>query len=447
MTSRTMKFLLAALLLLIALALAPFAWDWRSPFLAEFRPWALLGLIVIPLSVILAELWLLVSSRSEQQALRALCALGLLAAVLVLSVTLALEARFRWDRYQVLHADPVRLERLGRHFIVGYRSLAEIRELVRLRAIAGVFISGSNARGKSISDIAKQIKSLQQIRQVQNLPPLWIATDQEGGPVSRLSPPLTRLPALSEIVTRYSDMNRLQRAVRELATEQARELAQVGVNLNFAPVVDVNHNVKNPGDRYTRIYERAISADPAVVAQVAAWYCAALEDAGVHCTLKHFPGLGRVSGDTHLHPANLATPLTELTKADWVPFRALMRDGKAFTMLAHVRLTAIDSKRPASMSPGVISGLLRDDWKYDGVLITDNFSMMAVYRSRDGMDDGSIEALNAGVDLILVSWDPDQYYRIMYALLKADRQGRLDRRMLRKSSQRLARAVESLIPK
>lgn len=447
MTSRTVKFPLAALLLLIALALVPFAWDWRSPFLAEVRPWALLGLIVVPLGVILAELRLLITSRPEQQVLRVLTELGLLAAALVLTATLALEARFHWDRYQVLHANPVRLERLGRHFIVGYRSLAEVGKLVSLRAVVGVFISGSNARGKSIAEIARQIKSLQQIRQEQNLPPLWIATDQEGGPVSRLSPPLTRLPALSELVARYSDKNRLQQAVRDLAAEQARELAEVGVNLNFAPVVDINHHVKNPGDRYTRIYERAISADPAVVAQVAAWYCAALEDAGVHCTLKHFPGLGRVSGDTHLHPANLATSLTELTKTDWVPFRALMRDGKAFTMLAHVKLTAIDSKRPASMSPAVISGLLRDDWQYDGVLITDNFSMMAVYRSRDGMDDGSIEALNSGVDLILVSWDPDQYYRIMYALLKADQQGRLDRRMLRKSDRRLSSAIESLMPR
>ena len=84
---------------------------------------------------------------------------------------------------------------------------------------------------------------------------------------------------------------------------------------------------------------------------------------------------------------------------------------------------------------------------YDGVLITDNFSMMAVYRSRDGMDDGSIEALNSGVDLILVSWDPDQYYRVMYALLKADQQGRLNRRMLQRSDHRLSSAIESLMPR
>ena len=92
----------------------------------------------------------------------------------------------------------------------------------------------------------------------------------------------------------------------------------------------------------------------------------------------------------------------------------------------------------------VIAGMLRGEWKYDGVLITDNFSMMAVYRSSAGMDNGSIEALNAGVDLILISWDADQYYRVMYALLKADEQGRLNRDVLHRSDQRLARAMRSI---
>jgi beta-N-acetylhexosaminidase len=96
------------------------------------------------------------------------------------------------------------------------------------------------------------------------------------------------------------------------------------------------------------------------------------------------------------------------------------------------------------MSPAVIAGLLRHAWKYDGVLITDNFSMMAVFRSPKGMDEGSVVALNAGVDLILVSYDPDQYYRVMYALLKADEQGRLDELTLQQSNRRLKHAMMTL---
>ncbi len=437
---KNIKFIAAVLMLFVSVALVPFAWKWRSPFLAEFRPWLLWGMIALALCLILVQALILWTSSPRRRAIKVVSALGLLTAVLALTVTAALEARFHWVRYQVLHTDPSVLEKPGRHLMVGYRDLSEVRELIRLRAVGGIFLSSGNVRNKSIAEVRQIIQSFQNQRQQQGLPALWIATDQEGGGVSRLSPPLTRLPGLAEIVQRYSDLGQREQAVREFARTQGLELAKVGVNINFAPVVDLNYNLINPNDWYTRIFERAISDDPAVVAQVAAWYCTELEKAGVRCTLKHFPGLGRVFEDTHLDYANLTTSVAELTDTDWMPFHALMRDSRAFTMLGHVRLTALDKERPVSMSPTVIAGLLRRDWKYDGVLITDNFSMAAVYRSNEGIENGSIQALNAGVDLILISWDTDQYYPIMYALLKADRQGRLDREALKRSDQRLEMA-------
>ena len=440
---KNIRFIAVVMMLFISLALIPFAWEWRSPLLVDFRPWMLRGMIALPLGLILVQAWILWISRPRQRVLTAVSALGLLAAILALATTTAIEARFHWVRYQVLHADPSALEEPGRHLMVGYRDLAEVRELVRLRAVGGIFLSSGNVRNKSIAEIRQIIQSFQNQRQQQGLPPLWIATDQEGGSVSRLSPPLTRLPGLSEIVQRYSDLDQREQAVREFARTQGRELANIGVNVNFAPVVDLNYKLINPNDWYTRIFERAISDDPAVVAQVAAWYCSELEKAGVRCTLKHFPGLGRAFEDTHLKDANLTASMAELADTDWLPFRALMRDSKAFTMLGHVRLTALDKKLPVSMSPTVIGGLLRRDWNYQGVLITDNFSMAAVYRSSEGVENGGIQALNAGVDLILISWDTDQYYPVMYALLKADRQGRLDRDALKRSDQRLEMAGRS----
>ncbi|MFZ5867445.1 MAG: glycoside hydrolase family 3 N-terminal domain-containing protein [Thermodesulfobacteriota bacterium] len=439
-----MKHLIALFAIVVAFALVPFAWDWRAPFLVDMRPQMLMGLIGLPLILILVQAWAMRSVRSDQRLLKVLVAVGMLAAALVFTTTLALEARFHWMRYQVLHADPSRLERLGRHFIVGYRDIAEVRELVRLRAIAGIFISAHNVPGKSVADVRQEIRFFQKLRQEQGLPRLWIATDQEGGIVSGLSPPLTPMPALSEIVQSHSDLGAREEAVRKLAHIQARELADVGVNLNFAPVVDVNHQVVNPNDHLTRIYRRAISFDPSVVTQVATWYCSTLEEAGVRCTLKHFPGLGRVFEDTHRDHANLTASLEELTDTDWMPFRALMRESRAFTMLGHVRLTALDRERPVSASPSVIAGLVRGEWKHDGVLITDNFSMIAVYRSAAGIEKASVDALNGGVDLILISYDPDQYYRVMYALLKADEQNKLNNHMLQQSDQRLARAIQGI---
>lgn len=427
-----------------ALCLVPPALDWRSPLLSSVRPLAFTGLVGLSICLIVIQAWTLRTSRPGQRLLKAFASLGLIAALAALIATLALEGKFRVVRCRVLEADPVKLEILGRHLIVGYRNPAEARELVKLGGIAGLYVSSNNVQGKSVAAIKEEIRSFQNLRQAQGLPPLWIATDQEGGIVSRMSPPLLRRPALSEIVALHSDVSQRERAVRRYARGQGRGLAEMGINLNFAPVVDVNYRVVNPADRLTRIHERAISGDPAVVAQVAGWYCAALEETGVRCTLKHFPGLGRVYEDTHVNQATLTASVAELNDSDWVPFRSLMSRSSAFTMLGHVRVKSVDADGAASFSPAIVRGLIRGDWKYDGVLITDNFTMQAVYRSECGIDKAGVRAINAGVDLILISYDPDQYYRVMYSLLTAERQGKLRGETLKRSDRRLARSMVSL---
>jgi beta-N-acetylhexosaminidase len=114
-----------------------------------------------------------------------------------------------------------------------------------------------------------------------------------------------------------------------------------------------------------------------------------------------------------------------------------------FTMLGHVTLTALDREHPVSFSQAVVASLLRGDWHYDGILITDDFSMDAVYRSRGGIADAAVAAINAGVDLVLVSYDTDQYFAVMHGLLAAERDGRLKPEALRQSDERLSRATGS----
>jgi beta-N-acetylhexosaminidase len=127
-----------------------------------------------------------------------------------------------------------------------------------------------------------------------------------------------------------------------------------------------------------------------------------------------------------------------------VPFKKLMRQTSMFAMLAHVRLAAIDSERPASMSEPVVAGLLRRDWGYEGILVTDDFSMGAAYRSDGGLAAGSVSALNAGVDLILISYDTDQYFPVMHALLRAQADGSLTRAALERSHRRLTGVAAAL---
>jgi beta-N-acetylhexosaminidase len=189
------------------------------------------------------------------------------------------------------------------------------------------------------------------------------------------------------------------------------------VNLNFAPVVDLNQGVINPNDKYSQIYRRAIASDPKVVAQVATWYCQALREFHVTCTMKHFPGLGRVTNDTHVEAADLATPIAELEKTDWVPFRQLMQTSRAFVMLSHAKLRAIDDQFATSFSEKVIRDLIRQQWNYQGILITDDFSMMAAYRAPGGVEQAVVRSLNSGTDLILVSYDHELYYELIHAAI------------------------------
>jgi beta-N-acetylhexosaminidase len=420
----------------IALALLPLAIEMRSPLLASVRPAVLAALIAAPLLLIAIDAWRL-RGRLPSTTLRGLSIAVILVAGAALTATLMQEAQFRTVRTRVLAADPAQLEKLGRHFVVGYRDDGEIARLIERRAIGGVFVGARNVEGRSADEIRAQIAAWQDVRPGPGLPPLWIATDQEGGAVSRLSPPLPRQPAIASVVGATADQATRNAAAHDYGLAQGRALAGLGINLNFAPVVDLNKNVVNPNDRYTRIRERAISADPAVVTEVARHYCRGLAQAGVRCTLKHFPGLGGVFEDTHLEAGHLRASPDELARSDWIPFRGLMADS-AFTMLSHARLTALDPDHPVSFSPAVVSGLLRQTWSYDGVLITDDFSMGAAYASPEGVAGASIAALNAGVDLILIAYDPAQYFPMLDAVLAAGRDGRLNAAALGSSARRLA---------
>jgi beta-N-acetylhexosaminidase len=431
-----LRILLGLIRLSVAVVLVWLAFTWRTPLLASIREAVFIGLIAISLALIVAEL-LTLRSSPRSTSIRRLSLLALLTATFALLSTLAIETRFQWMRYVVLNADTAELEPLGRHFIVGYRSDKELRRLIENKAIGGVFLSARNVAERSVSEIGQKIGSWQQMRREQNLPPLWISTDQEGGPVSRMSPPLPRQRALAAVVAEQTDDATRIRAARDYANTQGQALHALGVNLNLAPVVDINHNVIKANDRYSQIYRRAISEDPQIVAHAAGAYCAGLSDNGINCVLKHFPGLGRVVNDTHLETADLDTAVASLNETDWVPFRALMNDPNRFIMLAHVRLTALDRERPASFSPAVVENLLRKEWGFQGVLLTDDATMGAFYGSPWGITGGALQALNAGVDLILISYDTDQYFVVMHALLQAARKGTLDQNRQRESEKRL----------
>lgn len=361
--------------------------------------------------------------------------------VLALGLTGYGEARFRWQRQQVLAGGPV-LERLGRHFIVGFRDFASVRPLAEGGLIGGIYLSRRNLRGTSVDRLRAEIADLQIRRQRAGLPPLIVAADQEGGSVAHLSPLLETMPALASVLA--GPAAGVAARARAYGERQGAALADLGVTMNLAPVVDLKPR-RPPSwiDRHTRIGDRAIAADPETVARVAAAYSQGLRAGGVQPTVKHFPGLGGIRGDTHLVQARLDLPLAALQR-QWLPFRTVAGYGGAAMMLGHVLVPALDPRRPASLSRAVADDLLRRQWGYRGLLLTDDLNMGAVYG--EGVDRAATAALDAGVDLILVAYDPDQYYRALHGAARAWRRGAIDAGREVASAERLARMNAGAVP-
>ncbi|WP_213741568.1 glycoside hydrolase family 3 N-terminal domain-containing protein [Bradyrhizobium sp. dw_411] len=347
-------------------------------------------------------------------------------------------AAFEVCKRNVLHTDVAQAHLLGPHFVVGYTSFDEVAPLAEQGLIAGIYVARHNITGRTTDTLKSEIAALQERRRVAGLPPLIVAADQEGGIVSHLSPPLTELPALATLAGRPPDI-RVKEA-KAFGHIHGQELAQIGVNQNFAPVLDLRPAAtRNRLDFNTLTGQRAISDDPATVAEIGLAYVRGLEASGVRGTVKHFPGLCRVRADTHHFSANLDAPLAELEAFDWRPFREVLAGSNAQLMIGHVTVTAIDPDRPASHSKRVVDGIIRQKWNFRGVVITDDLVMGAIYNHNVCM--AVVEALNASVDLLLVAYDGSQFYRLFTCASDAlDRQG-LDMAMLHDSEVRLKQAL------
>ncbi len=223
--------------------------------------------------------------------------------------------------------------------------------------------------------------------------PALIAVDQEGGRVARIGPPLTQLPS-AMAVGAAQDVDACER----LGTLLGRDLADLGVSVDFAPVADCALDPRN-----TVIGTRAYGSDPLLVGRFAAAFARGLETGGVAATLKHFPGHGSTAVDSHRALPRVDRDAAAFRAGDLVPFAAAISGGAAqLVMVAHVVVAAFDAERPASLSPRILHGLLRDELGFDGVAVTDCLQMDAIAR-RPGTVAGAVAALAAGADLVLVS--------------------------------------------
>jgi beta-N-acetylhexosaminidase len=257
-----------------------------------------------------------------------------------------------------------------------------------------------------------------------------ISIDQEGGRVARLKERVTLLPPM-RVLGAIDDIALTCRAARIVGDE----LAAMGVNLNFAPVCDVDSNSANP-----IIGDRAFGRSTDLVSRHVAAFLEGLRDAGVMGCAKHFPGHGDTETDSHLALPRIRHDRAHLEAVELPPFRAAVRAGVASIMSAHVLFDALDAEVPATLSHTVMTGLLRNDIAKgsDAVIFSDDLHMAAV-SDRWTVEESSVLAIAAGCDGLLICTDPDAQERARLALITRARRDAAFATRLRDASERVTR--------
>ena len=255
-------------------------------------------------------------------------------------------------------------------------------------------------------------------------PTALIGIDQEGGAVVRTT--FLPQPPAAMALGAAGDAS----LAHDVGAAVARGLRSIGFNWNFAPVLDVNNNPANPV-----IAERSFSANPEDVARLgAAWMRGALSER-VACCVKHFPGHGDTRVDSHLDLPVVDKTRASLDRLELAPFRALRNEAPAM-MTAHIVYPQIDPRHPATLSRAILGGVLRDEWGYDGVVITDSLEMKAIH-DRYGHDRAAVLALQAGADMVMALGPLDEQVAAIDAIQRALARGDLDRQSLLRARDRL----------
>lgn len=296
------------------------------------------------------------------------------------------------ERSAVLVQDPELVA--GQRLMVGFEGTAlndELKTLIGELKVGGIILFACNI--ESASQVRRLCRDAQDYALSQNLPPLIIAVDQEGGSVARLKEPdFTHFPGNAHI-------NETASAER-FACVTSKELLSVHINMNYAPVIDVIPNKNEMPEGFKSVMaKRAFPGTPQQVGKLGAKVIEGLQKNGIMAVAKHFPGIGRTTLDSHLTLPVLDAPADLLMATDLAPFRAAIAAGVSGIMLSHILYSNIDDTWPASLSYTIAKLLLRDEMGYDGVIMTDDLDMKAI---RYDIETSIHQIMVAEVDLALI---------------------------------------------
>jgi len=289
-----------------------------------------------------------------------------------------------------------RPDAFGNHFIVGLSGTtlddADKRVLATVKPV-GLLLLKRNFDHTSPYPtwLSKLERLLDDARNYAEREDLFVTLDHEGGRVHRTPPPLTIFP----------EPARYGHRAAEVATAMAIELRSIGVNVSWSPLADVHSNPANP-----IIGTRAFSGEPEDVARKAVTFARALMQHGVLGCAKHFPGHGDTSTDSHHELPTVDLPLEVIRRRELPPFQALIDIDIPFVMTAHILFPQIDPVLPATVSPRILGGLLRDQMGFDNIVMGDDLDMRAVSHLFESTD-AVAQAINAGCDMLCVARFPD----------------------------------------
>lgn len=339
------------------------------------------------------------------------------------------EAAVQESGLDVVVAEMSLSDKIGQMLMCGFEGTVVpddgIRELIAKGGIGGVIYFARNV--ETPEQVAGMTAELQQAAAEGGKAPLWISIDQEGGMVARITEGVALMPGGMAIAAAGSVEDAYQAALIS-----GRELSAMGINLNYAPVLDVNNNARNPV-----IGVRSFGESPEKVADYGAATIRGFQDAGVAATAKHFPGHGDTDVDSHLDLPTVRHDRARMDSVELVPFRRAIAEGVDAMMSAHIYFPALEQEKlPVTLSKAVLTGLLREELGFGGIIMTDCMEMNAI-AEHYGTVEASVLAIAAGADIVLISHRADRQLAAIEAILHAVAEGRISEARIDDSVRRL----------
>lgn len=317
-------------------------------------------------------------------------------------------------------------EKIGQMIIAGISGTTLSENTKSL--ISQYKVGGMIAYKVNMEDLKQTVQLLNSLKteNAGNRFPLFLSIDQEGGNISRLPGGLINIPTNNKIGT----INNRQFSY-EIGTLLGKELEAFGFNLNYAPVLDVNSNPNNP-----IIGDRSFGNNPEIVSQLGIETMKGIQSQNIIPVIKHFPGHGDTSVDSHLELPKVSKSLEDIKQFELVPFADAIENGAEVVMVAHILLPKIDASYPSSMSKTVITDILRKQLHFNGVVMTDDMTMNAIANHFD-LGEAAVKSVKAGSDIVMVAHDYDKIVNVMNKLKTAVVNGEISEERIDESVRRI----------